>query len=99
MAFNPDPNKQANEVLFSCKNKAVDHPPILFNGHPVVQVKETKHLGLVLHCKLTFEKHLTEKIKKAKKINWYDEALKQPPSPENIKSNVQIPSASSPGLL
>ena len=68
MAFNPDPNKQANEVLFSCKNKTVDHPPIFFNGHPVVQVKETKHLGLVLHCKLIFEKHLTEKIKKAKKI-------------------------------
>ena len=66
--FYPDPNKQANEVLFSCKNKIVDHLHIFFNGHPVVQVKETKHLGLVLHCKLIFEKHLTEKIKKAKKI-------------------------------
>ena len=44
MAFNPDPNKQANEVLFSCKTKKVDHPPLFFNGFPVVQVKETKHL-------------------------------------------------------
>ena len=68
MAFNPDPNKQANEVLFSCKTKKVDHPPIFFNGSPVVKVSETKHLGLILQSKLSFEKHLTEKIKKAKKI-------------------------------
>ena len=68
MAFNPDPNKQANEVLFSCKTKSVDHPQISFNGFPVVQVKETKHLGLVLQFKLNFEKHLFEKMKKAKRI-------------------------------
>ena len=68
MAFNPDPNKQANEVLFSCKTKKVDHPPIYFNGFPVVKVSETKHLGLILQSKLSFEKHLTEKIKKAKRI-------------------------------
>ena len=68
MAFNPDPNKQANEVLFSCKTKSVDHPPLVFNGFPVVQVKETKHLGLVLPSNLSFDKHLTKKIKKAKRI-------------------------------
>ena len=68
MAFNPDPNKQANEVLFSCKTKKVDHPALSFNGFPVVQVEETKHLGLVLQFKLNFEKHLVEKIKKAKRI-------------------------------
>ena len=68
MAFNPDPNKQANEVLFSCKTKKVNHPPIFFNGSPVVQVTETKHLGLILQYKLNFEKHLLDKIKKAKKI-------------------------------
>ena len=68
MAFNPDPNKQANEVLFSCKTKKVDHPPLIFNGFPVVQVKETKHLGLVLQSSLNFVKHLTEKVKKAKQI-------------------------------
>ena len=46
MAINPDPNKQANESLFYCNTKPVNHPPILINGFPVVQVKETKHLGL-----------------------------------------------------
>ena len=54
MEFNPDPNKQANEVLFSCKTKKVDHPPLSFNGFPLVQVEETKHLGLVLQFKLNF---------------------------------------------
>ena len=68
MAFNPDPNKQANEVLFSCKTKKVDHPPLFFNGFPVVQVKETKHLGLILQFNLNFVKHLIEKMKKAKQI-------------------------------
>ena len=31
-------------------------------------MSETKHLGLILQSKLSFEKHLTEKIKKAKRI-------------------------------
>ncbi len=31
MAFNPDPNKQATEVLFLCKNKPVQHPDLFFN--------------------------------------------------------------------
>ena len=32
MAFNPDPSKQAVEVLFSQKKKEVYHPPLYFNG-------------------------------------------------------------------
>ena len=68
MTFNPDPNKQEYEVLFSCKTKKVDHPPIFFNGFPVVKVNETKYLGLILQYKLSFEKHLIEKIKKAQRI-------------------------------
>ena len=34
----------------------------------MVQVKETKHLGLILQFKLNFVKHLFEKMKKAKRI-------------------------------
>ena len=67
MAFNPDPNKQANEVLFSCKQKQVDHPPLFFNGSPVKRVTEQKHLGLIVQPNLSFEKHINEKLKKAKK--------------------------------
>ena len=31
MAFNPDPTKQAMEILFSCKKKEMDHPKLTFN--------------------------------------------------------------------
>ena len=67
MAFNLDPNKQANEVLFSCKQKKVDHPVLFFNGSPVKRVTEQKHLGLIVQPNLSFEKHITEKLTKAKK--------------------------------
>ena len=65
MAFNPDPNKQANEILFSCKKNDVDHPVLLFNGSPVQRVSEHKHLGLILQPSLLFEKHVMEKIRTA----------------------------------
>ena len=29
--FNPDPNKQAQEVIFSRKTKKINHPPLTFN--------------------------------------------------------------------
>ena len=67
MSFNPDPTKQATEILFSCKKTKVDHPDLYFNGNIVSRVSEHKHLGLILTPKLNFENHLHEKIKKAKK--------------------------------
>ena len=36
MSFNPDPNKQAIEVLFSTKNKKINHSP-LFLTTPLFQ--------------------------------------------------------------
>ena len=65
--FNPDPIKQATEVLFSCKKNSVSHPQLYFNGSAVVKVNDQKHLGLTLEPGLSFEKHLSEKIIKAKK--------------------------------
>ena len=35
LEFNPDPTKQAIEVLFSCKISKPDHPPLMFNGSVV----------------------------------------------------------------
>ena len=68
LEFNPDPLKQATEILFSCKKTIVNHPPIYFNGTVVAKVNHQKHLGLSLQSNLSFEKHLAEKIKKAKKM-------------------------------
>ena len=67
MEFNPDPTKQANEVLFSCKKSTLNHPHLIFNGIVVERVKEQKHLGSILESSLSFEKHLNKKIIKAKK--------------------------------
>ena len=63
MEFNPDPTKQATELLFSTKNKPPYHPPLVFNGHVVNRVNEQKHLGLILDRKLSFKSHVEEKIK------------------------------------
>ena len=66
MEFNPDPTKQANEVLFSCKRSSPYHPQLIFNGIAVAKINDQKHLGLILDSRLSFEKHINEKIIKAK---------------------------------
>ena len=45
-----------------------NHPLLVFNGSAVTQVNEQKHLGLILESDLFFEKHLNEKMIKAKII-------------------------------
>ena len=46
MLFNPDPNKQATEVLSSRKVNSDDHPKLTFNGNQVQKCSSQKHLGL-----------------------------------------------------
>ena len=44
--FNPDPNKQAVEILFSKKqHEKGNHPPLNFNGNKVQTAISQKHLG------------------------------------------------------
>ena len=47
MSFNPDPQKQAVELIFSMKRIEMNHPEIRFN-----KVDEHKHLGINLDSKL-----------------------------------------------
>ena len=68
MSFNPDPSKQAQEVIFTRKVKKVVHPPIFFNNKPVQQISSQKHLGLILDTSLTFDDHIravTSKVSKS----------------------------------
>ena len=67
MTFNPDPTKLAEEVLFSYKRQSPQHPPIYFNNNEVKRVNEHKHLGLILDSKLSFTKHINEKVSIARK--------------------------------
>ena len=64
LEFNPDPNKQATEVLFSCKISNPSHPQIMFNGTVVSKRNEHKHLGLLNTFPYTYlVKHLIKCIK------------------------------------
>ena len=48
MSFNPDPQKQAVELLFSRKRNEIDHPMVLFNDTTVKRVTDHKHLEIIL---------------------------------------------------
>ena len=66
-SFNPDPSKQAQEVIFSRKIQKTCHPPIYFNNKSVKQVPSQKHLGLILDNKLNFQEHLQNILNKVNK--------------------------------
>ena len=62
MDFNPDPNKQAQEVIFSRKSHSPKYLDLYFNSFVVEKVKTQKHLRLKLDEKLNFKKHLKGKF-------------------------------------
>ena len=67
MSFNPDPLKQATEVLFSKKRTVINHPDLFFNGIKINRVSSQKHLGMILDERLTFNDHVSKKISNASK--------------------------------
>ena len=67
MSFNPDVNKQAQEVIYSRKIKSNIHPLLVFNNNIVSQANSQKHLGITLDFKLTFQEQLLNVIKKVNK--------------------------------
>ena len=64
MSFNPDLNKQTQEVTFIRKIKINIHPLLVFNSNVVSQVNSHKHLGIIIDFKLTFEEYLLRVFKK-----------------------------------
>ena len=67
MSFNPDPSKQVQEVIFTCKVKKIVHLPIFFNNKAVQQVSSRKHLGFVLETSSKFDEHITTITSKVSK--------------------------------
>ena len=67
MSFNPDPAKQAVEVIFSKKKIPVHHPPFFFNDIAVMKGDEHEHLGVVLDSRLTFSSHIQSAANKARR--------------------------------
>ena len=71
MSFNPDPSKQAQKVIFSCKSKWLTHPPLVFNNNVVSQTFSQKQLGAILDFISTFEEYLhnvSAKVDKAVRL-------------------------------
>ena len=64
--FNPDPDKQVSETLFSKKKKKKrekrNYPPLILNGDNVKTTISQKHLGLVLDSELNFNEHIIRLI-------------------------------------
>ena len=67
MSVNPDPQKQAVEVIFSTRRIEMNHPEIRFNNIPVMKVDEYKHLGMIRDSKLSFSAHIKAAIAKTRK--------------------------------
>ena len=64
MQFNPNPNKQAQEVYFSKKSNNENSLPVTFNNAKIVTCSTHKHLGLLLDKRLSFNEHIQSKMNK-----------------------------------
>ena len=58
MSLNPDPSKQAKDVILSCNNKIINHCPINFNETAANQVSQQKHSALILDMSESSEDHI-----------------------------------------
>ena len=67
MSFNPDPSKQTQEVIFSCKLQKSTHPTLNFNKNTGTQSVTQMHLGMLLDTNLDFQGHLKSKLNKVNK--------------------------------
>ena len=66
ISFNPDPTKQAQEVIFSGKTSQRSHPGLMFNNNIVYVTTIHKHLGMIFDLRLSFDEHLKSALKKNK---------------------------------
>ena len=71
LIFNPDPRKQAQEVIFSRKTQKMSHLPLNFNNNTVQKVQFQKHLCVYLDGKLDFREHLQNIFKKKQRNNQF----------------------------
>ena len=67
MNFNPDPTKQAPEIIFSRKVQNTNHSCLIFNYNTASLTESHKHLGIVLDSRLDFKEHLEIIFKKNSK--------------------------------
>ena len=64
MSFNPEPSKQAQEVIFTRKLQKNRLPPLYFNDSSVKETCKQKHLEIILDFRLDFQEHWKSLVKK-----------------------------------
>ena len=67
MSFNPDINKQAQEVIFSRRLEKSNYLSLTFNDTSVTQSEIQKYLGMFLDSKLDFKEHIENVLNKVNK--------------------------------
>ena len=67
MNFNPDPNKQAQEIKLSRKKTASLHAVVYFENKPVKSTQIHKHLWIMLDSNLSYEHHIKSILNKVNK--------------------------------
>ena len=68
MQFNPDRNRQAQELYFSKKAGNQKSLDLTFNKSNVASSPSVKHLGMLLDSRLNFNEHVHSKMNKCYKI-------------------------------
>ena len=66
--FNPDRNRQAQELYFSKKAGNQKSLDLTFNKSNVASSPSVKHLGMLLDSRLNFNEHVQSKTNKCYKI-------------------------------
>ena len=65
--INPDPDKQAQKILFSRTKTASLDPAVHFVNKPVKSTQVNKHLGMMLDSNLSYEHHMKSILNKVNK--------------------------------
>ena len=67
MNFNPDPNKQTQEIIFSRKKTASLHPFVHLGNRPAKSTQLHIHLGIMFDSNLSYWHHIKSILDKADK--------------------------------
>ena len=67
MSFNPDTNKQAQEIISSHRLQKPNHASLTFHGTSITQSEMKKHLEMFLDSKLDFKEHIQNVFNKVSK--------------------------------
>ena len=77
--FNPDPKKQAQDIIRGHKTSKRNQPGLMFNNNIVNLTNTRKHLAIILDLKLSFGKHLKSVLSKLSKtiglLQWFQGVL------------------------